>query len=79
LASDSAIGSTAGWPRAPIADRASGDRHGVLILVITVLTVMLHATPKGQPNDFLDLLWGTLVRSLDSARSPAMSTGATAA
>jgi voltage-gated potassium channel Kch len=37
-----------------------------LILVITVITFVLQALPQGQPHDFPDLLWGTLVRALDS-------------
>jgi voltage-gated potassium channel Kch len=38
----------------------------VLIIVITVVAILLGALPKGQPHDFPDLLWGTLVRALDS-------------
>ena len=38
----------------------------VLIIVVTVVAILLGALPKGQPHDFPDLLWGTLVRALDS-------------
>jgi len=38
----------------------------VLIIVVTVVAIVLGALPKGQPHDFPDLLWGTLVRALDS-------------
>jgi voltage-gated potassium channel Kch len=39
---------------------------GILIIVITVVTFVLRALPIGQPKDFPDLLWGTLMRALDS-------------
>ncbi|MEO6116648.1 MAG: hypothetical protein ABIP33_09710 [Pseudolysinimonas sp.] len=38
----------------------------VLIIIVTVVAILLGALPKGQPHDFPDLLWGTLVRALDS-------------
>ncbi len=38
----------------------------VLIVIITLITFVLRALPIGQPKDFLDLLWGTLMRALDS-------------
>ncbi len=37
-----------------------------LILIITVITMVLRVAPKEQPSDFPSLLWGTLVRALDS-------------
>ena len=39
-----------------------------LIVVLTVITFVIGkaAFPIGQPHDFPDLLWGTLVRALDS-------------
>ena len=38
----------------------------VLIIVITLITVAVHAFPIGQPKDFPDILWATLMRAIDS-------------
>ncbi|HEY4226359.1 MAG TPA: hypothetical protein VGM70_11140 [Pseudolysinimonas sp.] len=38
----------------------------ILVILVTVITVALHAYPQGQPKDFPDLLWATLMRGIDS-------------
>jgi voltage-gated potassium channel Kch len=38
----------------------------VLVVLVTLVTLALRAYPQGQPKDFPDLIWATLMRAIDS-------------